>query len=118
MGFLKRLFGGGQPRRTPDEGLYFYVRLYNVPGKPREDDEIVEIRINKMNDISRDDEGNLFVRKDVAGKRKFRRGELLLYFDEKRNVRDHEVSGGELVSPEAYEEYLRSIGELPEEEEA
>lgn len=99
----KFLFGSGG---KGDEGLYYYVRLYNVPDRPTPKDEIVKIRINPMNDISQDDEGNHFVRKVIVGNVDFRRGELLLYFDQGRKLTGHEVTGGALVSEKEYEQYV------------
>lgn len=107
MAFLKRLFSGNRSTpRSRDGGLYFHVRLYNIPGRESPDDEIVQIRINPSNDVSLDDDGNYFVRKDVVGTRKFRRGELLVFFDITRQIKDVEVTGGVLVATDDYEEYL------------
>lgn len=107
MGFLRRLFGGA--KQETDPGLYYYIRLHNLPNKPSTDDEVVEVRITPNNDLSQDDDGKWFVRKTVVGKRKFKRGELVLHFDTRRQLQDYEITGGELVNAEDYEAYLASL---------
>ncbi len=112
MGFWKRIrelfaggSGGGQGR---DSGFYYYVRINKLPHQQSPDDEIVKLRINPNNDLSRTDDGQLFVRKVVAGSKTFRRAEVTLYYDGKRRLVDHEIDNGELVEEE---DYLKYIGE-------
>ena len=98
------LFGAGDD--SGNGGKYFYVQLYDVPHRPSPQDEIVEIRIHTQHDLSLTDSGNYFVRKVVVGPRKFKRGELRLYFDSRKNLIDQEVSGGELVTKDDYDAYI------------
>jgi hypothetical protein len=109
MGFLRNiraLLGGAQKSQTG--GLYLYVKLYKVPGKPSADDEVVQLRIHPYSEVSEDDDGHHFLKKMVVGSRTFRRAEITLFFDEKRNVRDHEITGGELTTEDEFRRYENS----------
>jgi hypothetical protein len=108
MAFLKKLFGTRKPPQR-DDGLYYYVRLFNIPNKATPTDEIIELRINRMNDISQDDHGQYFVRKVVSGTRKFKRAELTLYFDAERRQTNFEITGGELATEEDYLAYREQL---------
>ncbi len=113
MGFwsnlAKSIFGSASSGGLgPDGGMYFYVRLYQVPGKQSPQDEIVELRVHPHNDLSLGDDGNYFVRKTVVGNKHFRRAELVIYFDKRRGVRDHEISGGKLVTAREYDAYVEA----------
>lgn len=111
MGFwrnlAKSIFGSDGPGRG-DGGLYFYVRLHQIPGKQSPQDEIVEIRVHPHNDLSLNDDGTYFVRKTVVGNKHFRRAELVIHFDKRRGIRDHEISGGELVTARDYDAYVEA----------
>ena len=98
MDFLRRLFGG---RGTPtgpdgDRGLYMYVR-------PKHCKEIVVVRIDPLNDLSRNDTGDgFFVRKMARAIRCPFPAEFTLYFDKGRRFVDSEISDGEFVEEEEY----------------
>lgn len=100
---LKKIIAGSNEQK--DNGLYFYIRVYKISGRPSADDEIVQIRINVMNDISSDDEQR-FVRKVVVGPKTFRRAEFLVYLDRNNRPGKQEIENGEFVSKEVYEAYL------------
>jgi hypothetical protein len=102
----KALFGGSSQR---DEGLYFYVRLYNLPNTPTDNDEIVKLRVHPQNDISHTDDGDYFVRKLVVGTKQFKRAEVTLYFDAQKKLKNQEVTGGELVKRADYEASLLKL---------
>lgn len=109
MGFLRNiqsLFGG--KAKTQDGGLYLYVRVHKFPNRPSSEDEIVQLRLNPYSDVSEDDEGNHFVKKTVVGARSFRRAEITVFFDNKRQIRDCEVSGGEVATAEEFKQYQAS----------
>lgn len=109
MGFLRNirsLFGGGNTAQ--DAGMYLYVKVYKVPNRPSPEDEIVQLRLNPYSDLSEDDEGNLFTKKTVVGTRSFRRAEITVFFDNKRHIRDSEVSGGEVATEEDFKRYQAS----------
>ena len=88
MHFLKNLFGG----RSSDRGLYFYVQ-------PKMCAEILRIRVDPMNDLSRADEGRVYwVRKVASGWRCPFQAEVEVYFDRNKRVISTEVTNGRLVS--------------------
>lgn len=101
MGFLKRLFGGGQRDDAGDpDGLYFYVRS-NRTG------EVIKVRLHRHNDLSlMDDNKTYFTRKVIVGTKSFDRIEAEFMFDANRNLLSAEISGGELVEREDYEAFL------------
>ena len=104
----KSLFGRSSMGGGPDGGLYFYVRLHYIPERSSPQDEIVELRIHPHNELSLGDDGNYFVRKTVVGNKYFRRAELTIHFDKRRNTLDHEISGGELVTAAEYDTYVEA----------
>lgn len=99
MGFLKRIVeaftGGGSSAPEDRSGVYVYIKI-------RRTGEIVQIRLNKGNEISQDDDGRLFVRKLVMGQRSFERIEATIYFDSSYRVTEADLAGGELSDREAY----------------
>ena len=103
MNFLKNLFGGDGGGNSDDSrGLYFYVQ-------PKRCEEIIEVRIDSMNDLStRDDESGYIVRKMVSATRCPFQAELTVYFDKNRRVENQEVENGTLVSKEDYEAWQAS----------
>jgi len=104
MNILKNLFGGGGgSNRSADGGMYFYVR-------PRGCEEVVRIRINPANDLSKDDNDKYFVIKTVRGTHRcFNPAEMTLHFDSNRNLTSSEVDKGELVDKAAYEEWEQTL---------
>ncbi|NDJ86222.1 MAG: hypothetical protein GYB66_10080 [Chloroflexi bacterium] len=112
---IRSMFSGGGTRATGDNVRYLYVRLYQFPGRPTAEDEVVEVRLDLMNSLSMDDDGQYFTRKIVAGPRQFKQAEMTLYFDRNRQLIEHTVDGGELVDRQAYVDYLARQGETPPE---
>ncbi|MFW5690880.1 MAG: hypothetical protein ACOCXZ_00150 [Chloroflexota bacterium] len=100
---MKRLFGGGSgggQYAVDRRGLYIYVR-------PKRCNEIVEVRINLMNDLSQDEQGEgYFVRKMVTAIRCPFQAEVELYFDKGRNITSSAVTNGELVDEIDYHNWL------------
>lgn len=109
MGFLRtiRSMLGGKTK-SDDGGVYLYVKVHKVPNRPSAEDEVIQLRLNPYSDLSEDDEGNLFTKKTVVGSRTFRRAEITVFFDEKRHIRDYEVSGGEIATEDDYRHYQSS----------
>lgn len=104
MNFLKNLFGGGSQTPVDRNGMYIYVQ-------PKRCEEIVEVRINLMNDLSRKDEGNgYFVRKMVSATRCPFQAEVTIEFDNQRNVISQEAENGEIVDAAAYQRWVASQG--------
>ena len=92
MNILKSLFGGGS--RSEDRGIYFYVQ-------PKACQEILRIRVDPMNDLSRQDEGKgYWVRKVASGHRCPFQAEVEIYFDKNKRFTSSEVTNGKLVSEE------------------
>lgn len=88
MNFLKSLFGGG----SEDRGLYFYVQ-------PKMCQEILRIRVDPLNDLSRADDGkNYWCRKLASAARCPFQAEVELHFDKNKRFSGGEVKNGELVS--------------------
>lgn len=108
MEFLKRIFGGrssptGGVSGDPD-GMYFFIQ-------PRGCDEVVRVRINRMNDLSLSDDGaSLWVHKIVRGVKCRQVAELDLYFDVKNRQRliNSVVKDGTLVDQSVYETWIAS----------
>ena len=91
MNFLKNLFGGGGAR-SDDRGIYFYVQ-------PKMCAEILRIRVDPMNDLSRTDDGKgYWVRKVASGHRCPFQAEVELYFDKNKRFKDSAVTQGRLAS--------------------
>lgn len=89
VNFLKNLFGGG---RSEDRGVYFYVQ-------PKMCAEILRLRVDPLNDLSRRDEGSgYWVRKVASGHRCPFQAEVELYFDKNKRFQDSAVTNGKLVS--------------------
>lgn len=92
MQFLKSLLSGGSP--SDDRGIYFYVQ-------PKACQEVLRIRVDPMNDLSRSDEGNgYWVRKVASGHRCPFQAEVEIYFDKNKRMTGSEVTHGKLVSEE------------------
>ncbi len=99
VGFLKRLFGGGQSGGDKD-GLYFYFRADRSG-------EVVQVRLHRFNDLSLTDDGKgYYTRKVIVGPHSYERLEAEFMFDKNRNLQSCEVTGGEMVEQEHYEAYL------------
>lgn len=95
MNFLKKLFSGGGGGES-DRGIYFYVQ-------PKACNNIVRVRVDPMNELSRtDDEKGFFVRKLVSGYRCPFQAEVMITFNGSRKVVDTEVTNGKMASEADY----------------
>ena len=99
MGFLdslKSLFSGGGGG-DENSAYWLYVRC-------RRCGEVIKSRVDLRNDLSLRDEGGYVVSKTLVGSRHcFQRVEVTLSFDEQRQLVDREISGGEFVTAEEYQ---------------
>ncbi len=100
MGFLRRLFGGGQ-QSSDDHALHLYVKC-NRCGSG------VHVRVDLHNDLSidygdDDSEGYTLV-KEVMDDRCFRIMRATLRFNSRRNETSRHVEGGTFISEEEYQE--------------
>ena len=90
MGFLKKLFGGGETSSGSD----FYTFRVGCDRCG----EMIEGKVNMSNDLSLDDEGGYRVRKVLmGGGRCFQQVEVTLIFDASRKLLEKQVSGGKFV---------------------
>lgn len=102
MNFLKNLFGGQGANREEGGGhaLFFYVRLARCG-------DVVRVRVDLNSELSlNDDSSGYWVRKLVSNSNYHcGRAELTLYFDTNRRLLNSEISGGELVNREAFDQW-------------
>ncbi|MEL6148017.1 MAG: hypothetical protein AAFV33_24850 [Chloroflexota bacterium] len=100
MNFLKNMFSGSNDTEEDrDSGIYVYVR-------PRGCEEVIRVRLNPSNDLSRAEGGGYFVRKIARGNHRcFDPVEMTLYFNGDRKLTENEVSGGELVGKDEFDEW-------------
>lgn len=105
MDFLRRLLGGSGTSGTAGDpnGIYFYVL-------PDGCDEVVRVRVNRLNDLSLTDDGKSYwVHKLVRGVKCRQQVELDLYFDGNRRLKNSELSGGTLVTEAEYNEWVAAL---------
>jgi hypothetical protein len=94
MNLLKRLFGGASPggASASDSGaLIYYVRGHKCGA-------ISRLRINRSNDMSRNDDDVLFVRKVVVDNICYGQVEVELTFDNSYREASRAIRGGEFVT--------------------
>lgn len=94
MNLLKRLFGGASKggASAGDSGaLIYYVRGHKCGAVSR-------LRINRSNDMSRNDNDVLFVRKVVVDSICYGQVEVELTFDNSYRETSREIRGGEFVT--------------------
>lgn len=94
MNLLKRLFGGASKggASTSDSGaLVYYVRGHKCGA-------ITRLRINRSNDMSRNDDDVLFVRKVVVDSVCYGQVEVELTFDNSYRETSRASHGGEFVT--------------------
>lgn len=96
MNFLKKWFGGGGSRGGDGRSFYVYVR-------PKRCDQLVEVRIDLLNDLSQDEQGDgYFIRKTAQAIRCPFPAEMTLHFDKNRRYVGGEIENGEFVTSEEY----------------
>jgi len=98
MKVFKRLFGGAQKDDSGDDSnaLVYYVKGHKCGA-------ITRLRIDKRNDLSRDDDDNFYVRKVVVDNVCYGQVEVELRFDARYQEISHEVRGGALVTQQDWE---------------
>jgi hypothetical protein len=100
MNLLKRLFGIGQTGSAGDRAdanaLFCYVRGHKCGA-------VTRVRIDKRNDLSRDDDDNLFVRKVIVDSKCFGQVEIELRFDNAYREIGREIRGGEFVARDVWQ---------------
>ena len=95
MGFLKKLFGGGAPKKYVDtQGVYFYVECANCGTR-------VRVRADKQHDLQNTDGGYEW-HKTIVDSRCFRRIQTVVQLDANYQMTSHEISGGRFMTEEEY----------------
>lgn len=98
MGFIKRLFGGGE-RTQEDRGIHLYIECQRC-GAP------VHVRIDPQNELAADygDAGaeGYQVVKEITDDRCFRRMRAELHFDAHRRETSRQLEGGEFITADEY----------------
>lgn len=117
MGFLKKLFGGGEKKSgkyVDTRGVYFYVRCDNCGTVSR-------LRADKEYDLIREGDGFVW-HKTIVDNRCFKPMPTVATLDNAYQIVSAEISGGEYVSEEDYNIWLQSktktadVGDATEEE--
>lgn len=98
MGFLKKLFGGGEKRYEDTTGIYFYVRSKRGA--------YVKVRADKQHDLNRTDNGFQW-HKTIVDSKYFTRMQAVVDFDNNYNVTHSALENGTFISAEEYEAGLK-----------
>ena len=95
MGFLKKLFGGGEPEKYVDkQGIYFYVACDNCGAR-------VKVRADKQHDLQNTGDGYEW-HKTIVDSRCFRRIQTVVQLDANYQMVSHEITGGRYMTEEEY----------------
>lgn len=112
MGFLKKIFGGGEKKSSEyvdTRGVYFYVRCDNCR-------TIVKLRADKEYDLARQGDGFVW-HKTIVDNRCFRSIPTVVVLDGNYQVVSAEISGGEYVTEEAYNAFQQArVSDVAEDE--
>ncbi len=110
MGFFKKLFGGEEkPEKYVDKrGVYFYVLCENCG-------TITRLRADKEYDLIRESDGFTW-HKTIVDNRCFRSMPAVVRLDSNYQVTSEEISGGQFVTEEDYNNFLERL-KSPEPEE-
>jgi hypothetical protein len=96
MNWLKRLFGAGQTAGSSDT----HALIYFVKGAKC--GAVTRVRIDKRNDLSRDDDGGYFVRKFIVDSVCYGSVEIELRFDAQLRETERQITGGVFVDEAAW----------------
>lgn len=114
MGFLKKLFGGGDRGDSPDkpyidtQGVYFYAQCDRCGAA-------VRLRADKQHDLI--NEGNGYVwHKTIIDNRCFRPMPTVVHLNTAFEIVGHEITGGHYISREEYEAILAAPAGMPSDE--
>ena len=98
MGFLKKLFGGGEqsPKKHVDKtGIYFYAQCDNCGAR-------VRVRADKQHDLQNIDGGYEW-HKTIVDSRCFRRMQAVVKLDSQYQVVSSELADGRFLSQSEYD---------------
>jgi hypothetical protein len=99
MNVLKRLFGGAPKSGAgadDADALVYYDKGHKCGA-------ITRVRIDRRNDLSRDDDDNFFVRKMVVDSKCYGQVEIDLRFNQQYNETSREITGGVFVTREEWD---------------
>ena len=103
MGFFKRIADMIGGNRSDDNR---FVDIYVMSRRCREP---IAGRVDVMNELSRDDDGNGYYTRKVlhttGAKRCFDQVEIYLWFNKDKRLSDHEVTGGTWLSADSLPAY-------------
>ncbi|MAU01823.1 MAG: hypothetical protein CL608_32200 [Anaerolineaceae bacterium] len=95
MGFLKKLFGGGEPEKYVDkQGLYFFVECDDCGAR-------VKVRADKQHDLQNTGDGYEW-HKTIVDNRCFRRIQTVVQLDGSYQMVSHEITGGRYMTEAEY----------------
>ena len=97
MGFLKKLFGGGEqaPQKYVDKtGIYFYVQCDNCGAR-------VRVRADKQHDLQNTGNGYEW-HKTIVDSRCFRRMQAVVQLDSNYQMTGHELANGRFLTEAEY----------------
>lgn len=104
MGFLKRIFGGGESGRSStsdSDGFFFYVQCENCGAK-------VRLRILKQYELNHAGDGFVW-HKTIVDNRCFRQIPAVVHFDRQYQVTNAQIEGGKIISAAEYEQQGENI---------
>ena len=99
MGFLKKLFGGGDSgssRSSGNEGLFVYVQCDKCEAR-------VRLRIIKQHDLNYSRDGFVW-HKTIVDSRCFQHIPAVIHFDGNLNIISQEIEGGRFISQSEFEQ--------------
>jgi hypothetical protein len=99
MNIFKKLFGGApkdSAASEEDNALIYYVKGSKCGA-------ITRVRIDKRNDLSRDDEDMLYVRKVIVDSKCYGQVEVEMRFDEAFHELSRTIIGGSFVGRDEWE---------------
>ena len=105
MGFLKRLFGGEQQKKSgtghvDPTGIYLYVKCGHCG-------TCVKLRADKKYDLQNSDHGYTW-HKTIVDSKCFRRMTTVVNFDRNYDVVSAQLDGGEYITEMQYQNWLAS----------
>lgn len=95
MGFLARLLGG-KSTRDSDDAVHIYIECGRCKSR-------VHVRLDRRHDLSQDEGGGYFVRKEIMDSKCFRLMTAEVTFDSVYGIQRQDVQGGRFLSKEEYE---------------
>lgn len=102
MGFLKRLFGGGEQKSgqqyVDKQGLYFYVQCDHCGS-------VVRVRADKQHDLQNTGDGFTWY-KTIVDSRCFRRMETVVQLNSSYGVVSADLQGGKYITEVEYKQIL------------